>query len=747
MAKKIGVITVHKNTNYGANLQAFASCKYINNVGFDCSVIDYTLPEHDKANYLFSWLKQSWDGEKNKSLSRKVKLFISLALSAGWKNKKLKSFFKFRKNHIKLTRQLKTVNDIEKLNLDSIVCGSDQVWNPDIIGSVNPIFFGDINGVKNKIAYAPSVGRDKYFESDEQVVKNLIEKMDYLSVREEDTAKYLSNLSGKAFETVCDPVFLLDKAEYDKVLYKRKIKGDYVLLYSVIHNAELTKVAKDYADKKGLKLIEIATSKEKGATHKQILTYGPSEFLSAFKYAKTVFTNSFHGTAFSIVFEKDFYVFDNKHRGSRITNVLNKAGITNRLISDVIKNDYEPIDYAVVNDKVSSYVQSSKEFLEKALNADKSYLAGDKCVSCGACKNVCKLDAIKLIKDKQGFITSVVDNKKCVDCGLCKKVCPALNEVCKSTESKEVYAFKASDEIRKQSASGGAFTAIAKSVLDKGGVVYGAYMNDFSTEHIRCESIEDLKLVQGTKYLPSDVSKCYAQIENDLKGNKIVLFSGTPCQVDGVKRYLTLKNIPTENFYSIDIICHGVPSPKVFNEYKKWLEGKHGLKVSDYKFRSKKISWRGSSTLVTFDNGKELKNTKDACGFMNLYYSNNITRESCYSCKYTSKERVSDITVSDYWGIENLDKSFEDGLGVSMVVINSDSGKALFESIEGVKITANLETAKQPQLIRPTDKPNTYCDFWSEFETNGVESVLKKYGAIKESFKTKLYNLKKKILK
>ena len=167
MSKKVGVITVHKNVNYGANLQAFASCKYLNNKGYDSSVIDYTLPEHEKNAHLFSWLKQSWDGEPNKTLPRKIKLGVALALSAPWKNKRLKAFANFRKKNIKMTPKCHNMYDIENLNLDTVVCGSDQIWNPVITEGINPIFFGAINGVKTRISYAASVGKDKYEPADE----------------------------------------------------------------------------------------------------------------------------------------------------------------------------------------------------------------------------------------------------------------------------------------------------------------------------------------------------------------------------------------------------------------------------------------------------------------------------------------------------------------------------------------------------------------------------------------------------
>ncbi len=749
MSKKIGVITVHKNVNYGANLQAFASCKYLNNLGYDCSLIDYTLPEHEKSTHLFSWLKQSWDGEANKSLSRKVKLAVALAVSAPWKQKRLKAFSVFRKKHIKTSALCNNLQDIAVLGLDTIICGSDQIWNPTITGGVKPIFFGAVDGVEKRISYAASVGKDKFEKEDEEKVKKLVCQLDYCSVREENTADYISSFTNRPIDTVCDPVFLLDLEDYKSVASERLIKKDYVFLYSVVHNDLLTSIAKDYADKHNLELIEICASKDKKATHKQILNYGPSEFLSCIQHAKTVFTNSFHGTAFSLIFEKDFYIVDNKAGGSRITNLLKKVGLLERLVSEKVEQDHSEIDYEESKKLLCEYVRSSKEFLDKALKAEKEFLAGNACMSCGACQTVCKFDAIRLIRTKEGFLTAVINKEKCIDCGMCKKVCLALNETQKHQNGPTVYAFKAKDALRENSTSGGAFAALAMSIIKDEGSFYGAIQDgDFSVLHIRGECADDLAKMQGTKYLPSDITACYSQIEEDLKQGKKVLFSGTPCQVDGIKRFVDIKKLSTENLYLVDIICHGVPSPAFYRAYLEWLEKEYSNQVVEYKFRSKKISWRGSSCYAKLVNGQELKNDKKLCGFMNVYYSNNITRESCYTCPYTSKERVSDLTISDCWGLENMDNTFEDALGVSMVMINTEKGKHFFASVEGSRIEVDLDKAKQPQLQSPTSRPQMREKFWVEYETKGVKPLLKKYGGVKrESFKTVLYKLKKKILK
>ena len=748
MAKKVGVITVHKNVNYGANLQAFASCKYIRNKGYDCKVIDYTLPDHEKSAHLFSWLKQSFRGAKSLSIKGKIKLAVALAFSIPWKRKRLKNFHNFRKKFIPQTKQCKNLLEISSLGLDTIVCGSDQIWNPDITCGINPIFFGNANGVLSRIAYAPSLGKEKLTELSEKKIIEQISSMDYLSSREENTSKYLSSITGKDFETVCDPVFLLDKSEFDEISSKRKIKKDYVLLYSIVSNSDMTKVALEYSNRHGLDLVEICASKDKNATHKQIQTYGPSEFLSAFKYANTIFTNSFHGTAFSIIFEKDFYIFDNKNGGSRITNLLTKVGLTARLISSSVEEDFSPIDYKASKVLLNEYVSSSKAFLDNALKTEKQLVASKNCIGCGACYGVCKFDAISMVKNKEGFLEGFIDKNKCKNCGLCEKVCPALS-VPNKNQSLGVYAFKAKDELRKNSTSGGAFVALAEKVIESGGAVYGATLvNNCTVKHIRVDKVEELIKIQGTKYLQSSVKDCYDQIADDLRSGKKVLFSGTPCQVDGVKRFVNLKKLTTDNLYLVDIICHGVPSETFFRAYLNWLTKEYGCEVDEFKFRSKKISWRGSSCYARLKNGKELFNDAKLCAFMNVYYSDNITRESCYDCKYTSKERVSDLTISDYWGIENLDKSFEDSLGVSMIIVNTEKGSLLFSETDGEKITANLESAKQPQLLKPTARPSTREEFWQAFFNGNAEKLIQKYGGVSGgNFKTKLKRLIKKILR
>lgn len=745
MKKRVGVITVHKNTNYGANLQAYASCSYINDLGYDCEIIDYVPKSQEISNHLWTWIWEIWKNDSSKSIVRKVKLFVAILLLIPCRYTRLKRFAKFREKFCKISPSCSKEKDAIKLNYEAVVCGSDQIWNPLITDGVTPIYYGEIEGVKNRISYAASIGKECFSKEDEIKVSKLVKKIDYCSVREESSAKYIGKLSGKKVSCVCDPVFLLSKEKYEKISARAPMSEKYVLVYSIIPNTEMIEIARRYANENGMVLVEICASKNRRCSHKQLTDLGPREFLSYMQYADMIFTNSFHGTAFSIIFEREFYAIDNKSGGSRIVNLLNKAGLNNRLIAEYPADSSELIDYAVVKKQLESHIGESKEFLEKALNTEKKELIEKKCVGCGACEAICHIGAISLLPTNEGFLQSIVDSTKCVNCGRCQEVCPILNDS-QMNDVKNVYGFKAENGIREKSASGGAFSALAEVVFQNKGVVWGVTQNDdFKIEHIKCDSSEEIRRLQGTKYVQSNMQDVFWNIEKDLNEGKTVLFSGTPCQVDAVKCFAKTKNIDSDRLYLVDIICHGVPSPKVYKDFIEWLAKQKKSKVNQYYFRNKNISWRGNSCYVVLENGENLKNDLYASAYMNLYYSNHITRTSCYTCKYTTTRRCSDLTIGDYWGIENACPEFEDNLGVSVVLVNTEKGRELFEKIQGNKCNGNIETLKQPQLSSSCLEPNNRDEFWKEYNQKGIQFVLKKHGGISVSLKSRLWNLKKQL--
>ena len=738
--KKTGIITVHRNVNYGANLQAFAGCKFINNSGYNAEIIDYLSKELDQNNHLFSWLKHSYYCGKSNSLPHNLKLNIALALSTTAKYHRLKNFYSFRKKHCKLSKKHNYINKIE--NYDTIVCGSDQIWNPNVTNGIDSVFFGEIDGVAKRISYAASMGKAEYSDNEAQKAIPLIKKIDYCSVREPDSAEYLSKAANRDVETVCDPVFLLDKADYENLLKKRLIKHDYVLVYSIISNHKMLEAAKKYAVEHNLKLIEICANKDRHQKHIQKSGYGPLEFLNAVKYADTIFTNSFHGTAFSIIFEKNFFVFNNKHRGSRITNLLEKAGLAAYMIDqDNPSLPTKTIDYTIVKNNLKEFISSSKNFLLNALKATKKPLIKNGCTGCGACKTACKKDAVRIFKDDKGFLKSYIDTQKCVNCNACYNICPSSNTPVLNNPT-TTYAFKAPDSLRKNSTSGGAFAALATTIINKEGSVYGACLDhNLKLIHKRIDKTEDISLLQGTKYIQSDMTDIFAPLKSDILSGIPVLFSGTPCQVAAVKNFTEKEKLNTDKLYLCDIICHGVPSPKVFADYIEWLQSKHPFEK--YFFRNKAISWRGDSSAIETNNSSLLHN-QNTSAFMNIYYSNNITCDTCFECKYTKVERVGDITISDFWGVEKINPHFEDALGVSMVLTNTQKGEELLSCTEGEKQISDISFAKQPQLKNPTAKPDNYEAFWQRYKEDGFKYAVKEFGIPKKTLKTIIYNIVKR---
>lgn len=323
-------------------------------------------------------------------------------------------------------------------------------------------------------------------------------------------------------------------------------------------------------------------------------------------------------------------------------------------------------------------------------NKDDIVLYKDKkdCCGCGSCMNTCKMNAIQMTDDEYGFSYPVIDKDKCIGCGKCIKACAYQKENEKSLPLLTYAAAAKDEETLKASASGGIFASLAKSVLNADGVVYGCSMensnNKLIPRHIRVNDIKDLHKLQGSKYVQSIMGNCYSLIKKDLQDGKTVLFSGTPCQVDAVNAYLENKEYP--NLITIDIICHGVPGIKMFQDYIHELEKKVNGKISNISFRDKTNGWglRGSIDYINSD-GKHLKKMipVNTAAYYKLFLKSEIYRENCYSCKYASNQRISDITIGDYWGIEQQHPEYlvsnggdiNTEKGVSCLIINTANGE------------------------------------------------------------------------
>lgn len=349
------------------------------------------------------------------------------------------------------------------------------------------------------------------------------------------------------------------------------------------------------------------------------------------------------------------------------------------------------------------------------------------CCGCTACESVCQHKAITMQPNDLGFLYPVINEKLCVDCGLCERVCQFTQDYKRYENFSEPLVYgarsKSADDLL-QSQSGGAFYALAEIIIAEGGVVYGAgWGKDFKVVHKRADSLVVCSEFRGSKYVQSDLQGIFHQVKNDLKVGNMVLFTGTPCQVSGLKSFIPIKL--QANLYTVDLICHSVSSPAIWHDYIHWIEKKYGQKIQGANFRNKKFGWHGCTESYEMKNGLEIN--RKSLGF--LFFNHLNIRESCSECPYTNLKRVGDITIGDFWGWEKSYDQWNDNQGINLLLVNSEKGKNLFEkSIAKLEyIQSSVERCIQPQLKVPVNLSPVYSVFISDFKKRGIEYVLKKY--------------------
>lgn len=329
----------------------------------------------------------------------------------------------------------------------------------------------------------------------------------------------------------------------------------------------------------------------------------------------------------------------------------------------------------------------------------------NECVGCTACVNVCPKQCIEMEKDLNGFAyPEVVHSLNCIECGMCEKSCPVLKESIVINEYPDAYAALSMDEsIRMESSSGGVFTELAKRIISQSGVVYGAsYDEHFGVCHYCVDNADDLYRLRGAKYAESNLGIIFQEILKRLQQGQLVLFSGTPCQVAGLKSFLRKDY---DNLFCVDFVCHGVPSPMAWQSYIEYRvkEDATGELPCNINLRSKNTGWSRYqySNVFKYRNGKQHSTLSSKSLFMKLFVGDYISRPSCEVCKFKGYSRSSDITLGDFWGIWDIYSEMDDNKGTSVVLVQSSKGKMLWEEIQN-KIKYRQVTLEQASQYNPS---------------------------------------------
>lgn len=696
---KVALLSFHNAYNYGAALQVYGLQCAVQDLGVECEYINY---QNDFRRHAYDMRHQFKSALKKKNMLSASKSLVGMPIMSA----RAKGFKRYYAKFLKTSKDVyRSSEEVRKTNAhyDKFIVGSDQVWNYSNNGGDTTYLLDFVEDDSKKISYSSSFGVSSLSPEISGIYAFFLGKFNRLSSRESIGTEIIEKITGRKAHLVVDPVFLAGKGEWEKVR-ERKSKGKKYIFFYTNRKSQI----KDFlntgyvSDEEYHVLSTHLTPIEMlNCRIKTRISMSPGEFLDEVANAELVVTASFHCLALSIIYHKQFVVLLTGDHGKdeRINNLLKITGLENRVLTSTTDKDEigVSIDYNEVEKRLDKYLKNSREFLRRAIFDEPDipfdtsmqndmFCQDSRCTGCGACAAVCPCNAIAMESDAEGFANPVLDVTKCVHCHKCHSVCQvyAENGV---VENQNYYAVKNSDEIRRVSSSGGVFRALAEKVFSENGIVCAAGMDkEFHVFHRFATNMEELQPMCGTYYVQSNLQDAFNKVDDYLREKRKVLFVGTACQVCGLKLFL---GRPQENLLTCDILCHGAPSPMVFERFIEFLKSKGEL--TDFKFRDKRLGWKGYHVSAVI-NGEFVKSKLWLQSFNNLFSHNMINRISCGSCQYANYNRPGDLTIGDYWGVEKSNPNLTDNLGVSLVIVNSEKGKTIFQ---GINVPTIVEVEKK----------------------------------------------------
>lgn len=627
---RIGVVTFFDANNYGALFQTFALQKFLANHNVSSCVVDYKWHPEEKFESIKGFL---YYFKHKKYIQKKRESFKTFLCQCS-----------FSKPYNK-----ENVSELKE-ECERFIVGSDQVWNSRWNYN-SDVFY--LTFTEKRFSYAASFGTVGSIPNyRKKIIIDDLSSFNSISVREKSAREYLSSLNIKSQVNV-DPVFLLTKEDWSNYC-SDKSYGDFILVYSLENNKEMFDFAKDLGYRLGAKALIISdTTKNKVNGIETVKYADPITFLTLFKNAKAVVTNSFHGTAFSIIFEKPFFTFLQKYNGApndRLIDLLNDCNLTNRIVE--------------------------KPFYDCSINYIKT-------------KNYFSVERKKSLEYLLSIDSGKYDRHKSSS----------------NVSFRQLYFYAKSKSLSDitSSRSGGIAYVLGRHILQNEGVVYGAILqSDFKVNITRIQQMEELEKTRNSKYVSSNVQDTFKECLYDLNNGKTVLYSALPCQIAGLKRFLKLEGVNTEKLITIDIVCHGTPKQLFFSEYIKYLEKKYKGPISNFNFRDKRYGW--DTHFESFEANNKIHRSRK---YTQLFYSNYSLKEGCYNCPFSNLDRKSDITLSDAWGYTKKDDL---NYGASIVIVNTSNGLNAFKRIKDELFTETINRLEylQPNIIAPSQKPDDY---------------------------------------
>lgn len=675
---KIGLVTLF-NYNYGSALQCFSTQRYIQDNYGECVLIDKqrkgTVHSRLRTIALLCQKCITSPGSVRSIISH-----FQAQRSGGLKisNNSLREIERFVICYLNKKRYsyntLKSIATTEEYNY--FFTGSDQVWNgASVLG--HDMFFLRFAPQNKRIAWAPSFGSGEVSIYNKRSYTKYLSQFQALSVREQSGEKIIERLIGEKADILCDPVILFTGDQW-RAYYSLNASFDidtrYICLFFIDQISEKAlSFIRQLAKTTGLKMLSFGYHYDSYDTLDNYTHYdgSPFDFLKCIDNAEIVITDSFHATIYSLLFHTNFYSFTRSYthgqnQSSRITDLLMRINAMERFDSSEMKF---PMDFSFSDEFFQNEKAKMDAYLERNLGnkMDKNeikvqlYDFQADCCGCGACADICVQNAITMTNSNRGSLP-VIDYSSCIGCKRCLNVCGLKRNRDNIKEERKAYIGKGKDsDTIKGTASGGIFASIACSILNEGGVVYGAalYVNDgiCDCKHIRVDKKDDLCLILNSKYVQSKTDGIYKMIRNDLKQGKRVLFSGTSCQVASLKEYL--EENEKINLYTVDLICHGVPSIQLLQDYVDFIQKEKNAKVLNIRFRNKNKDLSPFAPYIMtielddkFGRKTEYISLRNS-SYYRLFMGMAGYRYSCYKCKFANINKPADITLGDYYLSEN----------------------------------------------------------------------------------------------